>query len=92
MLTTGPATVTPWLIGVAQIVRTHEAKVIVDCPHCGEQHEHGRGMIGSRQVIAGCHTGWSRCRLYAIPEPDQHRPRTSGNRYNPFTEKARPAA
>lgn len=31
-------------------------------------------MAGSHHVVAGCHTGFTRCRTYAIPELPRHEP------------------
>lgn len=59
---------TPWLRGVATLVaRTKGGKVVVRCPFCDRTHTHDRQSLGSREVLAGCHVGWRRCRSYAIP-------------------------
>lgn len=56
----------PWQRGVAQVVAVKGPTATVACPHCGGQHQHPRNFVGSRQVVAGCHTGFTRCREYAI--------------------------
>ena len=55
-----------WATGVAEVVRTAARNVVVKCPHCGKEHEHARSSVGSNSVVAGCHTGFTRCREYRI--------------------------
>jgi hypothetical protein len=55
-----------WATGVANVIRPTPRGVIIACPHCGLQHHHGRSMLGSRSVVAGCHAGPSRLREYRI--------------------------
>ncbi|OYN80433.1 hypothetical protein [Mycolicibacterium sphagni] len=55
-----------WLSGVAEVVSVSGKHVNVKCPHCAKTHQHGRGMLGSKAILAGCHAGWSRCREYRI--------------------------
>lgn len=57
-----------WSTGVAEVIAVDVRMVTVACPHCGKSHSHGRGMLGSRSIAAGCHAGWSRCREYRIVE------------------------
>ena len=72
-----------WAVGLARVVDVSGATVTVECPHCGDQHQHGRSTLGSRAVAAGCHTGFSRLREYRIPAPETHRggfsPRTKAS-------------
>lgn len=60
---------TPWLTGVAPIVKLDASGVLVACPHCAGQHHHGRAVLGSNHVVAGCHTGHRFLREYAIDNP-----------------------
>lgn len=55
-----------WASGVAEVVRHVARGVIVKCPHCGGRHQHGRSMVGSRSIAAGCHAGPGRLREYRI--------------------------
>ena len=55
-----------WSTGVAEIVGTTPRGVKVACPHCNQQHEHTRAVLGSKSVAAGCHAGFSRCREYRV--------------------------
>lgn len=55
-----------WATGIAEVVSIRGALVTVACPHCGLKHVHGRGMLGSRSVAAGCHAGPNRLREYRI--------------------------
>lgn len=57
-----------WQGGLAEVVEVKGSLITVLCPHCGEKHTHGRQMLGSRNAVAGCHTGFSRLREYRIPE------------------------
>lgn len=57
-----------WSSGVAEVIGVDGRSVMVACPHCAQTHSHGRGMLGSRSIAAGCHAGWSRCREYRIVE------------------------
>lgn len=61
-----PVARTSWARGVARVVAVNGPTCTVACPHCSQKHQHPRNFIGSRQVVAGCHAGWSRCREYAI--------------------------
>ncbi|MBZ4618831.1 hypothetical protein GBO18_02360 [Mycobacterium avium subsp. hominissuis] len=65
-----------WLDGMAEVVAESGGGITVSCPHCGGTHRHSASFRGSKQVLAGCHSGHGRCRVYAIPgEPPQRRPR-----------------
>lgn len=55
-----------WVTGVAEVIGTSPRGVIVKCPHCGDTHAHARSMVGSNHVVAGCHTGYTRCREYRV--------------------------
>lgn len=55
-----------WADGVARVLRT-DGRVVVHCPFCEQTHRHDRSALGSREVIAGCHAGYGRCRSYAVP-------------------------
>ena len=57
-----------WHRGVARVVRLFRASVVVECPHCGKEHVHSKLSLGSREVIAGCHKGYTKCYSYAIPK------------------------
>jgi len=57
----------PWLSGVAHILKLDATGVTVACPHCNGQHHHGRPVLGSNHVVAGCHKGFAICREYAVP-------------------------
>lgn len=57
-----------WQTGLAEVVAVNGKAITVVCPHCEGQHQHGRGMLGSRNAVAGCHTGFTRLREYRIPE------------------------
>lgn len=57
-----------WQTGVANVERADSRSIFVRCPHCGDVHSHARNVLGSRQVVAGCHTGFTRCREYSIPD------------------------
>lgn len=57
-----------WQGGLAEVVEVKGATIVVACPHCGLQHTHGRQMLGSRNVVAGCHAGPRRLREYRIPD------------------------
>lgn len=59
---------TTWLHGIAPVVGITGRTIRIQCPHCGHRHTHGRNMAGSRHILAGCHTGHTRCREYAIPD------------------------
>jgi hypothetical protein len=56
-----------WADGVARVLRT-DGRVLVHCPFCEQTHRHERSALGSREVIAGCHVGYGRCRSYAVPQ------------------------
>lgn len=58
-----------WQRGVAKVVEVVRDKIVVACPHCPKKHSHPRQSLGSREVVAGCHVGFTRCRSYAIPKP-----------------------
>ena len=58
-----------WATGIADVIRHTPRGVTVHCPHCNQQHEHGRGMLGSNHVAAGCHAGPTRLREYRIHDP-----------------------
>lgn len=58
-----------WQRGVAKVVKVIRDKIVVACPHCPRQHEHPRQSLGSKEVVAGCHAGFTRARSYAIPKP-----------------------
>ena len=62
---------TPWQHDVAPITRLDATGVTVTCPHCNSQHHHGRSVLGSKHVVAGCHRGFRLCREYAIDNPSQ---------------------
>ncbi|MEX3644473.1 hypothetical protein ABFW11_03050 [Mycolicibacterium porcinum] len=51
---------------MAEVIRKTARGVIVNCPHCKGRHQHGRGMLGSRAIAAGCHAGPGRLREYRI--------------------------
>lgn len=55
-----------WATGVAEIITTSGATITIRCPHCRGKHQHSRSVRGSRHVVAGCHTGWTRLREYSI--------------------------
>lgn len=55
-----------WATGVAEVVAVRGRNVVVACPHCNGTHEHARSFVGSNAVVAGCHTGFSRCRQYRV--------------------------
>ena len=55
-----------WSTGTAEVIATTAFGLTVKCPHCGGQHRHGRGTIGSNHVVAGCHAGFTRCREYKV--------------------------
>lgn len=57
-----------WQGGLAEVVEVKGAVIVVQCPHCGGKHTHGRQMLGSRNAVAGCHAGPRRLREYRIPE------------------------
>ncbi|TAM64957.1 hypothetical protein [Mycobacterium sp.] len=64
-----------WLEGVAEVVAESRGGITVLCPHCGGRHQHSARVKGSKQVIAGCHTGHGRCCTYVVPgEPPRPRP------------------
>lgn len=56
-----------WQRGVAKVMQIRGAIIRVACPFCPKQHSHDRRSLGSKEVIAGCHRGFSRCRSYEIP-------------------------
>lgn len=58
---------TPWQHDVATIAHIDGSGVTINCPHCGNQHHHGRSVLGSGHVVAGCHKGFAICREYAVP-------------------------
>ncbi len=58
----------PWRGGLAEVVEVKGRHITVSCPHCGRKHQHGRQMLGSRSVVAGCHAGPRTLREYRIPE------------------------
>lgn len=60
---------TPWQHAAATILHIDSTGVTINCPHCGGEHHHGRAVLGSHHVVAGCHTGFRICREYAIPNP-----------------------
>ncbi|UGT94863.1 hypothetical protein KN246_15850 [Mycobacterium intracellulare] len=65
-----------WLDGTAEVVSEFGGGITVSCPHCGGRHQHPASFKGSKQVLAGCHTGHGRCRTYSVPgEPPRRRPR-----------------
>ncbi|MCK0174770.1 hypothetical protein [Mycolicibacterium sp. F2034L] len=57
-----------WETGTAEVVAVNARGILVACPHCDATHEHTRGVLGSRAVVAGCHTGHSLLREYAITD------------------------
>lgn len=63
-MSTIPAT--RWATGIAEVTAANGRTITVKCPHCKGTHQHGRGVLGSHSVVAGCHAGWSRCREYRI--------------------------
>lgn len=56
-----------WQRGVATFLGIARDGVAVRCPFCGKVHTHSKLSLGSKEVVAGCHTGYRRCRSYAIP-------------------------
>lgn len=57
-----------WQQKSASIVGSTSQTVTVWCPfEKGVQHTHPRQSAGSRDVVAHCHAGFTRCRSYAIP-------------------------
>lgn len=57
-----------WKQGVARVTKVAGPSINVACPHCPKEHTHDRRSLGSKEVVAGCHVGFSRCLSYAIPE------------------------
>lgn len=55
-----------WTTGVAEVIASTGRTITVRCPHCGKDHTHGKDVVGSRSVVAGCHTGWTRCLEYRV--------------------------
>lgn len=55
-----------WQTGVAEVVSNRGRSVTVNCPHCKKKHDHGKDVVGSNAVVAGCHLGWTRCREYRV--------------------------
>jgi hypothetical protein len=55
-------------VGVAEVTGTSGPCVTVRCPFCRGSHRHDRSFAGSREVVAGCHSGYSRARVYSIPK------------------------
>jgi hypothetical protein len=53
-----------WATGVAEVIDQTAGTITVHCPHCNHQHTHGRGMLGSHSIVAGCHAGPTRLREY----------------------------
>lgn len=58
-----------WARGVAKVISIKRDIVTVSCPHCSKTHSHPRSSLGSKEVVAGCHAGFTRARSYAIPKP-----------------------
>ena len=56
-----------WDYGTAKVLGVRRDCVTVLCPHCNRHHQHPRLSLGSREVVAGCHKGFTICRSYAIP-------------------------
>lgn len=70
-----------WVSGVAEVVATHARGVVtVKCPHCKRTHRHGRDMLGSKSVAAGCHVGYRRCLEYRIVDLGQGRAKNNRRR------------
>lgn len=57
-----------WQTGVANVERADARHVFVRCPHCSQTHVHGRAVLGSRNVVAGCHVGFTGCLEYVVPD------------------------
>lgn len=57
-----------WQRGVARVVKVIRDKIVVSCPHCGDEHIHSRLSLGSKEVVAGCHLGGDVCLSYSIPK------------------------
>ncbi len=57
---------TDWQTGTARVLNVRGGYVIVSCPHCRARHAHKTTAIGSREIVAACHTP-ARPRSYAIP-------------------------
>jgi hypothetical protein len=64
---TAPDDIKDWQYGTAKVISVRRDRVRVSCPFCPEVHVHQRFCLGSREVLAGCHTGFTRCRSYVIP-------------------------
>jgi hypothetical protein len=79
-----------WATGVADFRAIRAHQIIVACPHCYGTHAHALSMRGSRHVVAGCHTGFSRCREYSIPDVPVS-PRPGGRRVTRSSGAARTA-
>lgn len=56
-----------WQHGVAKVVKLGRELVVL-CPFCQQNHTHSKQSLGSREVVAGCHKGFTDCRSYAIPD------------------------
>ena len=57
-----------WQTGVAKVLKVIRDKIVVRCPHCGDNHTHSRLSLGSKEVVAGCHKGYRCSRSYAVPK------------------------
>ena len=62
-----------WQTGVAEVISSQGRTITVRCPHCPETHNHGKDVVGSKSVVAGCHNGANLVREYAIVDTRRKR-------------------